>query len=942
MVRFDQPYINGVGLINDYVTTLDEVSDVPDVSFITGISAETFGFSNNLDICNNLMVHGHAEISGNTNIYGTLDVSSNAIFKNSIDICNNLSIHNSLDISNNLDVSGSTVIDGNLTVKTTINDGIHNVYDEAAVSFGDSPDFYIINDFLYNSISENDISSTDLSSVGLILTKDSFGIADSENIGGKSLAGTLFIKDKWYINTTFQHDGSGGIIFSNSMTQGASADSQVSAFITSLAADNQLKIAWFNNPASSELSGIMKCNPEPYMYNLEIIKEESPNNTDPSYITVNLNEISNNIIINSEKKVISLNPELGLDTTFNIHLGLPNEISGNFDNANCAITEDDNYKLTVSKFIFANNSDFNPTPSLVTRGNCITANKIIARDSLHVLDNARFHKNITINQDCTVIGTLRTKETITKINTDISGNLEVDDYLKIYGDVSSNGYVLDVSGNSYFRNNVDISGDTHLDGILDVSGNSYFRNNVDISGDIILIKGSDISMNGGKIIIQSNDVGFGLQLNTTTVNKGGNNDKIVIGHENTEECAFNCGKVVFKKDVSFNDLVKIPVLKLEGEDFVAKATQSNLGGVKLGADSSSTDTQDYPVVLNSSDQMYVHVDWENTDYILPPDVQFQPSEGAFDNGDKTKLDGIDSGAQVTNSAQVSAAGAVMLANSGQTNGGSGGGGTNRNHCTIVLLEEFQVPVPGGGGTTLTSRTSTIAPRYSSFGVGTNYELFQHDATESSDTEHEKWYIRAAAGVGSTNPRRIKVEGTDSSWSDDRLKHNESNIENALTTINKLKPQTYIMTEEFYDANHNLDLSNLPNDAFINSGYIAQEVLEIHELKHLVTADSYMKDNSGNRLRDASLNFIPNLYKRSYVTGEYRTYSLDSSGNKVIDPSGTLHKELPIGINYDGMQPYLTKAIQELHGLVLEQSATISTLQSQNSALEARLSALENN
>tara|TARA_X000000368_G_C23057140_1_gene724533 strand:- start:6148 stop:6867 length:720 start_codon:yes stop_codon:yes gene_type:complete len=226
---------------------------------------------------------------------------------------------------------------------------------------------------------------------------------------------------------------------------------------------------------------------------------------------------------------------------------------------------------------------------------------------------------------------------------------------------------------------------------------------------------------------------------------------------------------------------------------------------------------------------------------------------------------------------------------------------------------------------------TVTGAGSSIGKNTNYELLQ--GTDA------RWKIKNASGL--TSNILVAAAFGSSGWSDDRLKHNESNIENALNTINKLKPQTYIMTEEFYDANHNLDLSNLPNDAFVNSGYIAQEVLEIPELKHLITADSYMKDNSGNFLRDSSNNFITSLYITN-ATGEYLTYSLDSSGIKVKDPSGTLYKESPIGINYDGMQPYLTKAIQELHVLVLEQSATISTLQSQNSALEARLSALENN
>lgn len=40
-------------------------------------------------------------------------------------------------------------------------------------------------------------------------------------------------------------------------------------------------------------------------------------------------------------------------------------------------------------------------------------------------------------------------------------------------------------------------------------------------------------------------------------------------------------------------------------------------------------------------------------------AQIQPSEGAFANGDKTKLDGIEAGADVTDTANVTAAGALM-------------------------------------------------------------------------------------------------------------------------------------------------------------------------------------------------------------------------------------------------------------------------------------------
>jgi len=50
---------------------------------------------------------------------------------------------------------------------------------------------------------------------------------------------------------------------------------------------------------------------------------------------------------------------------------------------------------------------------------------------------------------------------------------------------------------------------------------------------------------------------------------------------------------------------------------------------------------------------------ENTAGLLSAGVQIQPSEGAFADGDKTKLDGIEAIADVTDTANVTAAGALM-------------------------------------------------------------------------------------------------------------------------------------------------------------------------------------------------------------------------------------------------------------------------------------------
>ena len=128
-------------------------------------------------------------------------------------------------------------------------------------------------------------------------------------------------------------------------------------------------------------------------------------------------------------------------------------------------------------------------------------------------------------------------------------------------------------------------------------------------------------------------------------------------------------------------------------------------------------------------------------------------------------------------------------------------------------------------------------------------------------------------------------GSFSSNSDDRLKHNESDITNALATVNKLKPQTYYQTSTFYEYNKVFASDELPDDALFNSGYIAQEVREISELSHVVLGEEFQGSDATS-----------------------------------------------LGINYAAIQPFLCKAIQELHALVLEQRQQILDLSAQVASL----------
>ena len=80
-------------------------------------------------------------------------------------------------------------------------------------------------------------------------------------------------------------------------------------------------------------------------------------------------------------------------------------------------------------------------------------------------------------------------------------------------------------------------------------------------------------------------------------------------------------------------------------------------------------------------------------------------------------------------------------------------------------------------------------------------------------------------------------------SDDRLKHNEEVIANALLTIRQLSPQIYQKTATFRDPHY---MGPLNEPYIIEAGLIAQEVEKINELKFCVV--------SGNEQIPYSLNY----------------------------------------------------------------------------------------
>lgn len=145
----------------------------------------------------------------------------------------------------------------------------------------------------------------------------------------------------------------------------------------------------------------------------------------------------------------------------------------------------------------------------------------------------------------------------------------------------------------------------------------------------------------------------------------------------------------------------------------------------------------------------------------------------------------------------------------------------------------------------------------------------------------------------------------STTSDDRLKHNEKNIINALEIIRQLEPQIYQKTRNFKHP----DFSGIVNEAYIlEAGLIAQEVEQINDLSFSV--------NIGNETIPYSLN-----YNNIFV------YSL--AALKELDKKISEKEKISNNLNSNNIE-----------NLVKSQNLLIQTLTQKINNLENRISNLE--
>ena len=155
-----------------------------------------------------------------------------------------------------------------------------------------------------------------------------------------------------------------------------------------------------------------------------------------------------------------------------------------------------------------------------------------------------------------------------------------------------------------------------------------------------------------------------------------------------------------------------------------------------------------------------------------------------------------------------------------------------------------------------------------------------------------------------------VRHGESSYSDDRVKINETYISNATETLNKLKPQTYTRYAVM-DPSGNIDYNSWSK---FEAGLIAQEIYyDAPELRHIVYVP-HDADVSGN---DISTSDDPK------VDPDYSNWGTDTAA-----------------VEYTQLIPYLIKSNQEQQEEINTLKTENATLNTQMTDVLARLSSLE--
>ena len=489
-------------------------------------------------------------------------------------------------------------------------------------------------------------------------------------------------------------------------------------------------------------------------------------------------------------------------------------------------------------------------------------------------------------------------------------------------------YVVDIS-----RNNVTNTTSTTTPHILTFNstngrvgiGTNTPSKSLDVGGDINFT--GSLYQNGSVVNIGSStfNQNTDLTINTlTTVNDisfGGNlyqNGSLFTGS----------GGVSSGDDISFNNLDISGVL----------ATNKSNNEIKLGAHIIPTTNSTYD--LGSAEYKIRHLFLSSNSLWVGDDHKIDISGGKmrFKKRKKASVPTSIANAGGTDSGALAFAGVAQLADIqlhqweayAHTLGGLEAA-TIADIFQTELSNDWEEDFEAGKDTnpTITNiayssetvRTAALSTDWNSavipWKTSTLKRLYYNDANVGINKTYASYTLDVGGSIASSTGL---VSG-----SDDRIKHNEQPITNALSTISKLTPKHYFKTgTKMYDASHNfvvdtlgtpLDESGNPlkfkEEYTIETGIIAQEIRTIPELQFAVygeeyveeTVTTYKKDNFGNDI-------------------------LDDSGNKIVENVETKQKPNTLAVDYNSIHCTHIAATKELHQLVESQQTTIEEQQNE--------------
>lgn len=229
----------------------------------------------------------------------------------------------------------------------------------------------------------------------------------------------------------------------------------------------------------------------------------------------------------------------------------------------------------------------------------------------------------------------------------------------------------------------------------------------------------------------------------------------------------------------------------------------------------------------------------------------------------------------------------------------------------------------------TSSSSNFTNAYSqiTYATGRLYISYASDLSDPSTVDTTTGYVEISHDLRATGD--VYSNGTVLT-SDNRIKHNESTLQNALEDIRQLTPLHYFKTNRQYEKDHDFSLNELgePLDLSgivltknkhykLESGFIAQDVYEIPNLNFAVTFGDASFNDASMSINDVS-----------------DTLGLDYN-------SITVHAIAALQ-EVDREQQADKVRIAELETEVTTLKTQASTFETQMSELMARISSLENN